>query len=215
MASPAQIAANRLNAQKSTGPRSDEGKAASRFNALKHAANAKSLVIPGEAEDALDDLSASYYEHFQPVGPVEALLVEKIVSADWTQRRMRRLETQVFNALIAQQDESEKNPLGAAFLQDCKGANALTQIFRRHEAAGREWFRATKELRQLQAQRIAIAFQAARPIRPAAPQPPMPLPEPVRTPAPQSQPPAPTVPPPSRAKIGFVFDETTPPAWCL
>ena len=41
MATPAQIIANRLNALKSTGPRSAEGKAASRFNALKHAASAK------------------------------------------------------------------------------------------------------------------------------------------------------------------------------
>jgi len=48
MATPAQIAANRTNAQKSTGPRSVEGKAASRFNALKHGMDAKSIVLPNE-----------------------------------------------------------------------------------------------------------------------------------------------------------------------
>ena len=48
MATLAQIHANRLNAQSSTGPRSDQGKAASRFNALKHGIEARSLVIPGE-----------------------------------------------------------------------------------------------------------------------------------------------------------------------
>src|SRR5579883_1922978 len=80
MATPAQIAANRLNAQKSTGPRSDEGKAVSRFNALKHAATARSLIIPGEEEAALDELSAAYREQFQPVGPEETLLVEKIIA---------------------------------------------------------------------------------------------------------------------------------------
>ncbi|HUB80305.1 MAG TPA: hypothetical protein VMB03_15990, partial [Bryobacteraceae bacterium] len=69
MATQAQIDANRLNAQKSTGPRSLEGKAASRFNALKHAASAKSLVIPGEDEAEFAELAASYHHQFQPDGP--------------------------------------------------------------------------------------------------------------------------------------------------
>src|ERR1044072_2819165 len=110
MATPAQITANRLNALKSTGPRSAQGKASSRFNALKHSASAQSLVIPGEDESGLAELTASWYDHFHPVGPEEALLVEKIVAADWTQRRMHRLESEVLNTLIAQQDESEENP---------------------------------------------------------------------------------------------------------
>src|SRR5262245_15195000 len=134
MATPAQITANRLNAQKSTGPRSDEGKAASRFNALKHAASAQSRIIPGEEDSALAELAAAYERQFQPVGPEERLLLEKIVAADWTQRRMRRLEAEVLNALIDEQDPSEENPLGAAFIQDANGPNALQKIFRRHEA---------------------------------------------------------------------------------
>ena len=48
MATAAQIAANRLNVQKSTGPRTPEGKAASSSNALKHGMDAASIVIPGE-----------------------------------------------------------------------------------------------------------------------------------------------------------------------
>ncbi len=68
---------------------------------------------------------------------------------------MDRLETKVLNALISQQDESEENPLGVAYSKDCAGPNALQKIFRRREAAGREWFRARKELRDLQARRVA------------------------------------------------------------
>jgi hypothetical protein len=48
MATAAQMAANRLNSLKSLGPRSEEGKAVSRFNALKSGVHAKSQVIPGE-----------------------------------------------------------------------------------------------------------------------------------------------------------------------
>jgi hypothetical protein len=42
MATEQQVEANRRNAQKSTGARSEEGKAKSRFNALKFGIHAKS-----------------------------------------------------------------------------------------------------------------------------------------------------------------------------
>jgi hypothetical protein len=206
MATPAQIIANRLNAQKSTGPSSPEGKAASRFNALKHSASAKSLVIPGEDQAELAELAASYHEQFQPLGPEEALLLEKIIAADWTQRRMSRLEAEAFNTLIAQQDADVENPLGAAFLQDCQGPKALQQIFRRREAASREWYRALAELRARQALRIELLPPPSVELR-------TPAPSPLSRHPPQTSNPAPALPP--RGKIGFVFDEATPPAWRL
>jgi len=207
MATPAQITANRLNAQKSTGPSSAEGKAATRFNALKHAASAQSLVIPGEDEAALAELTHAYHEQFQPAGPEEEILVEKIIAADWTQRRMHRLETQVLNALIDQQDPEEQNPLGRAFIEDCAGANAIQKIFRRREAASRDWYRAITQLRQLQFDRMAFPppqpAVAARPPAPARNLPPTLSPAPTPGPAPTAR------------KIGFVFDHSTPPAWRL
>ena len=48
MATPRQIEANRQNAQKSTGPRTQCGKDRSRFNAVKYGNEAKSDVLPGE-----------------------------------------------------------------------------------------------------------------------------------------------------------------------
>ena len=58
MATPAQITANRANAQTSTGPRCAEGKSASRFNALKHGIDAASIVIPGEDRAVYEALAA-------------------------------------------------------------------------------------------------------------------------------------------------------------
>lgn len=52
MASPAQIAANRSNALRSTGPRTPEGKDASRRNALTHGMTAETLALPEGAEEA-------------------------------------------------------------------------------------------------------------------------------------------------------------------
>ncbi len=52
------IAANRRNTKKSTGPRSPEGKAVSRFNALKHGIDAESQCLLSEDPDALEVLAA-------------------------------------------------------------------------------------------------------------------------------------------------------------
>ena len=54
-----QIEANRLNAKKSTGPRTAEGKAAVRLNALKHGLFALDPIIEGEKPAHFDALRAS------------------------------------------------------------------------------------------------------------------------------------------------------------
>jgi hypothetical protein len=82
MASLAQLNANRLNAQRSTGPRTDAGKAATRFNALKHGIEARSLVIPGEDPAELEALALDYRTQFHPEGPLERFLVDTLIRAD-------------------------------------------------------------------------------------------------------------------------------------
>ena len=47
-ASPARIAANRKNAQQSTGPKTPEGKARSRANALEHGMAGTGIALPTE-----------------------------------------------------------------------------------------------------------------------------------------------------------------------
>ena len=72
MATFAQFAANRANAQKSTGPRSVEGKAASRFNALKHGLDAQSIVLPGEDPEEYEALARDYDRSLRPKPPPNA-----------------------------------------------------------------------------------------------------------------------------------------------
>src|SRR5579862_4598879 len=75
VATAAQIAANRANALRSTGPRTPEGKAASSRNALTHGAHASDDTILATAADTyLADSRA----HFQPVGVREAHLVDHL-----------------------------------------------------------------------------------------------------------------------------------------
>ena len=82
MASPAQIAANRANSQKSTGPRSVEGKSASRLNALKHGIDAVSIVIPGEDPAAYAALADDYLRDLRPQSPTEIFHVDTMLRAD-------------------------------------------------------------------------------------------------------------------------------------
>src|ERR1022692_3966513 len=92
MAIPAQIAANQANAQKSTGPRSVEGKSVSRFNALKHGIDAASIVIPGEDPADYDAMADHYLQEFRPQSASESFHVGAMLRADWQKGRLQRVE---------------------------------------------------------------------------------------------------------------------------
>ena len=95
--SPNQIAANRRNAQKSTGPKSPNGKAVSKMNAPKHGVLAQSVVVRGhqfnESPHEFRKLCHEFYTSLAPVGPLEELLVSQIVQAAWRLRRARMAES--------------------------------------------------------------------------------------------------------------------------
>jgi hypothetical protein len=174
MATPAQIQANRLNAQRSTGPRTPSGRDASRFNALKHGIDAHSLTIPGEDPAELEALALDYHRRFRPDGPMEAFFVETLVKSDWDRRRYARIEAQYlrvqFAALVAPpvlpavggsskptataQQYPTDAPLGVIFGNDAKKGNVLEKLFRRQAAAERSYFRALAELRRAQRERL-------------------------------------------------------------
>jgi hypothetical protein len=96
MTSDKQADANRRNASKSTGPKTPEGKAVSRLNAVKHGLLSQELLLPGEDEAALQELSERLTSELQPEGEMEILLAEEIIAAHWRLRRLRRVETGVF-----------------------------------------------------------------------------------------------------------------------
>jgi hypothetical protein len=86
VATAAQLAANRANAQRSTGPRTPEGKAASSRNALTHGAYASDDTILATASDAyLEDFRA----HFQPANPLEEHLVEHLAALASRRKRLQ------------------------------------------------------------------------------------------------------------------------------
>jgi len=107
MASAAQIQANRLNAQKSTGPRTAAGKERASQNALKHGLLAREAVIQGEDPEQFELYREGMLDELAPAGAVEAMLAERVVGLSWRLRRAERLQNAAFAAL----DEGEPTPL--------------------------------------------------------------------------------------------------------
>ena len=98
MTSDKQAAANRHNAAKSTGPKTAKGKQIARMNALKHGFQAENVVIPGEDPKEFEALFRSLEEHYQPVGSVEGLLVERIAHYTWWLQRISLIETAIMRS---------------------------------------------------------------------------------------------------------------------
>src|SRR5215472_14948665 len=69
------IEANRRNAQRSTGPRTPEGKNRSRFNGLKHGLTATVTVIPGEDAAVYQERLDAMIESCAPRNQIELDLV--------------------------------------------------------------------------------------------------------------------------------------------
>jgi len=94
---PKKLAANRRNAQKSTGPKTADGKAVSKLNALKHGLLAQTVVVRGhqlkESPNEFKKLCREFYADLNPVGPLEEMLVGQMVTATWRLRRARTAES--------------------------------------------------------------------------------------------------------------------------
>jgi hypothetical protein len=177
MATEAQIRANRANAFRSTGPRSVEGKAASRFNALKHGLDAVSVVLPGENPADYEFMAATYDEEFQPQTTAERFLVDTLIQANWQKQRLLRIEAHLYRDVMRQSGAAD---LAEALQAETAAAKVLNRVQRQLAACERDWHRATRELRRLREQPAAAETVAAR--RNATEPPPEPAPEPLHSP---------------------------------
>ena len=223
MATQSQIDANRQNAQKSTGPRTEQGKAVSRFNAIKTGIHAESEVIPGEDPAELENLAAQYHQRFQPATPEEGFLVDSLVDADWQMRRLRKARAQLW---IHEFKDASKSTFGPGLQQECplghvfdRATDNFVRFYRIIQAAERSYYRALRELKALQTGAFRSAPEplvpdpqllASNPVPPApklgsfrntdsAAPPRTPDPAAVVPPAPGSHPPAPNSRPPAPA----------------
>src|SRR5437868_583125 len=96
MTSYRQIEANRRNSLKSTGPKTEAGKQASRCNAVRHGLTAETVI--GALEDAEDykAFEAAIIEDYDAQSAVERELVLRLASLLWRLRRATTIETGLF-----------------------------------------------------------------------------------------------------------------------
>ena len=99
MASVAQIAANRRNARRSTGPRTVEGKAVASRNSFKHGLTASEEVLDSKRGAPYRRHRARLLADLAPVGPAELRLAERVVRLSWQLKRAGRAENRAFVAM--------------------------------------------------------------------------------------------------------------------
>src|ERR1044071_5609048 len=144
-----QIEANRLNAQKSTGPRTAEGKSAARLNALKHGLFAQDPIIPGEDPAHFEALRTSYYDRFQPAAPEEHTLLAAIIRNAWLLERYSNVDTDVWRRAM-HYNKAIENLLAASYSWMNKSFGGIQ---RRLDAAERNFGRDLEFLIKLQTAR--------------------------------------------------------------
>ena len=103
MTSEARVAANRRNAAKSTGPRTKQGKAVVAQNALKHGFGAHQDVIPGEDPQQFELLRRRLLGELAPLGEMETLFAERIVSLSWRLQRAQHLQNATLDYLLTRE----------------------------------------------------------------------------------------------------------------
>ncbi len=97
MTSEKQIDANRRNAQKSSGPKSDEGKALSKMNATTHGLTAETVVIKDEDPKAFEMLRDDLIREFFPETTLEFQLVDRAAGLLWRLRRVPQIEASLMD----------------------------------------------------------------------------------------------------------------------
>ena len=97
MLSEQKLQANRLNAQKSTGPRTPEGKAICSQNASRHRHLADVVLLACEDRAQFLRRCRRFHRQFLPVGPVEVALVNEMIAATWRMDRVSILEARILD----------------------------------------------------------------------------------------------------------------------
>jgi len=183
MATAAQIQANRLNAQKSTGPRTAEGKERASRNAVKHGLLAREVVIAGEDPGEFELYREEMLQELAPAGAVETMLAERVVGLSWRLLRAERLQNAAFAAmddgeptdlLEARHEEwkqlkgsewdrgvagvvDEDAALGRVVVEDFAGARVLDRLLMYERRIESSLYRTMAQLRKLRQAREATA----------------------------------------------------------
>lgn len=166
MTSEAQRAANRRNAQNSTGPTTERGKATVAGNALRHGLRAEKVLTYDETNGDFQAFLEEQRQAHQPADPAEEQLVERMAICAWRLRRIYRIEADLIDSWRHSAfAEREKVEIGAVFEGN---TYEISTVSRYETALDRALHRAYVMLERRQAKRrgeivpapIAVAVAA-------------------------------------------------------
>ena len=129
MATIKQIAANRRNALKSTGPRSERGKAAVRLNALRHGLRAKPANLSEASRNELTRIQREFHQTFQPRNPEQVRLVERMACARWQLMDCQRSEARFLSEPSQADPLAQLRALDAFSKRQARYQRAFTKAF--------------------------------------------------------------------------------------
>ena len=128
MASQKQVEANKRNAKRSTGPKTETGKAVSRQNAYKHGLTAQTIVVGDEDPSQFEELRAELVQEFKPRPGIEFALVDRLATYIWRMRRIPIFEAALINVTRAENDKN--NPWIADELMRRENMSKIAERFR-------------------------------------------------------------------------------------
>lgn len=144
-----QIAANKNNSKRSTGPKTAKGKSIVAMNAIKHGLLSREVLLHNEDEAALVELGKNLRAQLQPIGEMEVFLVDRIITCAWRLRRVLSAEVSVLKEQCTDIFGEEKS-IGLAFIRDGNGSDTISRLSRYESAIERSLYKALDRLLQLQ-----------------------------------------------------------------
>jgi hypothetical protein len=147
MSTPAQISANQRNAQSSTGPCTDAGKALCSQNGVSHGLSSNFSVLAHESQSEFDALLASLRAEFSPATENDQFLVGEMAQSRWKMQRIDRLETRALDLIVLGDDASDNSPDGRIVAALSKnGRDPLPLLNRYRTTAERSYYKALNQL---------------------------------------------------------------------
>ena len=165
--SPAQLAANRANAQLSTGPRTSAGLEKSSKNAVKTALTGRTVLLPTDDVEEYAAFVDGFEHDLKPVGAIECELVQIIADCHWRLRRIQTLEYALYahgDEQFAEtfQDSPQEERYSKIMLQTHLTYEKQLRNFQIQEARlDRKRTKAMADLRVLQDERAAASSESA------------------------------------------------------
>jgi hypothetical protein len=149
---------NRRNAQHSTGPRTPAGRAAVAQNRVIHNLTGDTVLLPGESQQAFEELRAALLTEHAPVGNTEQNLVERLAYNQWRLDRIAAMETEILANMAGLPTGSETPAALAArnMIDSSKTAlDAHTRLIRYETSTRRCYDTALTQLRVTQKARLS------------------------------------------------------------